>query len=66
MENFAACVGGRDDIWYATNIEIYEYVEAYRPLVISMDGSWIFNPTAYKLYFEKDKELLCIEPGEKI
>ena len=26
IEKFAEFVGGRDDIWYATNIEIYDYV----------------------------------------
>ena len=29
IENFAEYIGGRDDVWYATNIEIYDYVKDY-------------------------------------
>lgn len=64
IEKFAEYTGGKEDIWYATNIEIYEYVEAYRKLVYSMDGHRVFNPTAYTLYFEKDGEVYCVNSGE--
>ena len=30
MEEVCKTVGGRDDIWYATNIEIYDYIAAYK------------------------------------
>lgn len=64
IEKFAQYVGGRDDIWYAANIEIYDYVDAYGRLVYSMDGNRIFNPTAYKLYFEEKGKVHCLNPGE--
>ncbi len=51
IEAFADRVGGRDDIWYATNIEIYNYVEAYKKICTSADGSVVHNPTATTLYF---------------
>lgn len=57
IEQFCERAGGHDDIWYATNIEIYEYVEAYRSLVFSADGTLVYNPTAtevYINYFGKD------------
>ena len=66
IENFAEYVGGRDNIWYATNIEIYEYVTAYRQLVFGMDAKQVSNPTAYTLYFEKDGKEYCVKPGEHI
>lgn len=66
IEEFAEYMGGRDDIWYATNIEIYEYVEAYRSLVFSADGGVIMNPTATTLYFEHDFKLRVIAPGETV
>ena len=28
MEEFCSYMGGRKDIWYATNIEIIDYMEA--------------------------------------
>ena len=66
IERFASYVGGRNDIWYATNIEIYEYVEAYRNLVFSMDSKRIYNPTCKEIYLEVDGGNLSVAPGETI
>ncbi len=74
MEDFAEFMGGREDIWYATNIEICEYTEAYKRLVFSMDEHRIYNPTAYTLWFEQtfsfwcpgEIKTYCIKPGEQI
>ena len=66
IEEFAEYTGGHDDIWYATNIEIYEYVEAYRSLVFSVNGSRVYNPTAITLYLEKAGVTYCVKPGESI
>ncbi len=66
IEEFAEYTGGHDDIWYATNIEIYDYVEAYRSLVFSVNGSRVYNPTAITLYLEKAGVTYCVKPGESI
>ena len=44
IEVFAEQVGNRDDIWYATNMEIYEYVQDYNRLNFSVDGTLVQNP----------------------
>lgn len=46
IENFGKLVGHKDDIWYATNIEIYDYVKAYESLIWTTDLSIVKNPTA--------------------
>lgn len=66
IERFAEYVGNRDDIWYATNLEIYEYIEAYKRLVFSIDGNCVYNPTLFDLYFEINRNMYCIHPGEYI
>ena len=66
IEEFAAYMGGRDEIWYATNIQIYDYFTAYQRLVFSMDRKKIYNPTAQLLFFELDKVIYRIRPGETI
>ena len=66
IEQFARYVGNKDAVWYATNIEIYDYVEAYGRLIFSMDGKRVFNPTSYCLYFQKDAEVFCVKPGEML
>ena len=37
IEKFAEFAGNRSNIWYATNIEIYDYITAYNQLIFSMD-----------------------------
>ena len=66
IEEFASYMGNREDIWYATNIEIYDYVEAYKKLVISTDGNCFYNPTAWALYFEMDGTCLIVKAGETV
>ncbi len=66
VEELYALIGGRDDIWYATNNEIFEYVEAFNSLVFSLDNRLVYNPTLKKLWFEADGRLRSIEPGETL
>ena len=46
MENFIENMAGHEDVWYASNGEIREYVQAYRRLVFSVDGKTVYNPSA--------------------
>ena len=45
IEDLCAKVGNHDDVWYATNGEILAYLEAYKMLEYSVDGSMIYNPS---------------------
>lgn len=64
MDRFMEAVSGREDIWYATNGEIYDYVKAYEQLVFSADGRRIYNPTRTTLWVEIDDT--CYEVKEEI
>ena len=65
IEEFAQMAGGRDDIWYATNIEIYDYATAFAQLRSSADGSRVCNPTAETLYLRTASGAqFAIAPGE--
>jgi peptidoglycan/xylan/chitin deacetylase (PgdA/CDA1 family) len=66
IEEFAAQIGGKDDIWYATNIEIYDYIEAYRRLIFSVDASMVYNPTSLSLFFEYNNQSYTIKPGDTL
>lgn len=65
MESFCEKVGGREDVWYATNIEIYDYVQAYRRLQFSANGGWVYNPSALPVWFEYGVSA-CVKPGETL
>jgi len=69
MERFAAYMGGRDDIWYATNIEIYDYVKAYEALQTSVDKRIIHNPTNTDVWVQlktQDWGIHCIRAGQTL
>lgn len=66
IEEFADFMGGRDNIWYATNIEIHDYVEAYRHLQTSADGKRVYNPTAIAVFFSCDGQHYAVQPGQEI
>ena len=66
IEEFAQKMANRDDIWYATNIEIYEYTEAYQRLVTSADGTRIYNPTGIEVFLHIDGKEYSVMPGETL
>ena len=66
IEEFAEVSGGKDDIWYATNIEIYDYVKAYESLQTSVDKSVVHNPTAIDVWFAHNKQIYCVKAGQTL
>ena len=66
LEEFGAYIGGREDIWYATNIEIYDYVMAYKSLQVSMDKKIVHNPSSLDVWFVEKKVIYCVKAGETI
>ena len=38
-------LGKREGIWYATNLDIADYIRAYRRLVFTADAKYCFNPS---------------------
>jgi len=66
IENFCAAISGKDDTWYATNIEIREYAEAYDSIVTSADGKMMYNPTLKEIFMDIDGRAIRIAPGETL
>ena len=66
LDTICERLSGKEDVWYATNMEIYEYVTAFRSLIYSADGNTVYNPTLKELWFDVDKTLYHISPGETL
>ena len=66
IESFAAYISGHEHIWYATNIEIYDYVSAYNRLQVSADEKIIHNPSAIDVWVKLNEEAYCIKAGETL
>ena len=57
---------GNEELWFATNIEIYDYVQAYKSLRYSADGHTVYNPTLLTIWLDADSKPYCIQSGETI
>lgn len=66
IENLGKQLGGRDDVWYCTNIEAYDYIHAFSRLIYDVDMTQCYNPTAYTLWFADDQNMYKIGPGETL
>lgn len=59
-------IGNRDDVWYATNGEIYSYITAYRNLIRSADGRIVYNPSLFTVWFWCDGTVYSVKSGETV
>ena len=63
IEEFCDKLKNRKDVWYATNMEIYQYVEACRSLETSADCRMIHNPSCQNVFILADDKVYEIQPG---
>lgn len=63
MERIVSALAGNPKIWYATNIEIYDYLQATKMLRVNMEETVFENPTARDVWVEKDKSLVIRIPA---
>lgn len=66
LEEICEKLSGREDTWYATNMEICEYMKAYEQLIFSADGKTVYNPTLKTVWFDLDGTLYSVNSGETI
>lgn len=66
IREFCSKMAGQKDIWYATNGEIFEYLEAWRRLLSSADGKHVYNPTVTTLWLQDSEGVKSVAPGETI
>lgn len=66
IETFCEYMGGKDDIWYATNIEIVDYLQAVERLVYMASGNGVYNPSAQSVWISVDDRPLCVPGGQFI
>lgn len=64
IENFIKAVSGKKDVWYATNSEIFSYIEKWKHIEFSLDRRYAQNPTDTDLFMLYDGRLASIKSGE--
>ena len=66
LDEMCELVSGHEEIWYATNGEIIDYLDAYRHLRCSINNKMIHNPTDITLYLFANNQNWVLNPGETI
>ena len=66
LDSICEKLGGHTDIWYATNMQLYEYTKAYQELIWSAKGDRVYNPNRIPLWFAVEQDVFCISPGETL
>ncbi len=62
IEEFCELASQSKNIWFATNMEVFDYVCAWRHLECSVDGSIYRNTSAQTLWFKFEDEVKSIAP----
>lgn len=66
MEEFCKAISGHDSVWYATNIEIKDYITAARSLITNADSTMIYNPTATDVFVISSGKVIEIKAGATV
>ncbi len=72
LEKLCQKISGKDDVWYAANIEIKDYTDAVNSLKISADNTMVYNPTATDVFIEliedgrKNGDIVKIPAGKQV
>lgn len=66
IEDFCKRISGHaDTVWYATNIEIADYIQAFRNLRYSMDMHQVYNPSVITVWLQDNSgKAVAAKPGE--
>ena len=66
MEGFSEFIGNREDIWYATNIEIIDYLNTFRNLKFSASSQFVYNPSYTSVWLNIDGDIIEVKGGTQI
>ena len=64
IENFIKTVSGKKDVWYATNGEIFGYIDKWKRMDFTLSGRYAQNPTDIDLFMLYNGRYESIKSGE--
>lgn len=65
IETFAEKMAFKEEIWYATNIEIKRYLEEAKQLRFSAAGDFVYNPNAQSIWLNNNGLIVEIQGGKQ-
>lgn len=63
IEEFCKRVSNRDDMWYATNIEIVDTMTLWKNLQFTAKGDFVYNPCVQSAYASVEGQIVEIKGG---
>lgn len=65
-ERFFQVLSHQSDVYYCKQIDLVDYIQAFRNLRFSMNNTMVFNPSALMVFFRYNKVIWFVGPGETI
>lgn len=66
LERIYRPLSGRDDVWYCTNIELFDHEDARRRVVVAPNRESARNPSARVVTLNVDGRLVDLPPGGEV
>jgi len=63
IERFCELIGKREDVWYATSIEVADYLNAFRRLRFTADKKLVLNPGAATVIISAGNRNVAVGAG---
>ena len=66
IEAFCRRMGGQEDIWYCTNIELMDCLDDFARLQFTADNRCVYNPSARDCWIAVNDGPLCVPGGQTV
>lgn len=66
LERVFRPMAGHDNVWYATNIQVFDYEEARKRMIISANKRIAYNPSALAVTISVDGKLVDVAGGQTV
>lgn len=66
IDEFTDFMSKSKEVWYATNIEIYDYIQKYSQLIFNAKCDMCYNPTDTELFFVANNKLFSVKAGHTL
>lgn len=66
IENFCKLVSNKEDIWYATNIQIVDYMKVLENLQFSAASTFVYNPSVQSAWLSVGGKIVEVKGGEQV
>ncbi len=66
IEDQLVRLGGHEDVWYATNIEVFDYITAFKALDVAVDDSSAYNRSSVSVWVCRNGKTYEIPSGQVV